>query len=156
MFIDALDQYYVGFYADMRAVYDEWRARSFGRERMAKKKVHEGVLEAILGVGIIAGGIVAAAAVADDDVGHSVFEGAWLAGMEVIGDGIAKTRETPMHREELKELGESLDSDVAPRVIKVQGEITRLTGSVETQYAAWRELLRQIYVSETRVTLEPN
>jgi hypothetical protein len=61
-----------------------------------------------------------------------------------------------MHAEALRELAASLDSDVAPLLVDVEGEVMRLTGSVETQYATWRQLLREIFASETGLPVDPN
>jgi hypothetical protein len=46
--------------------------------------------------------------------------------------------------------------DVAPLVVEIEGETVRLTGSREEQYAAWRQLLRQIYAAETGFPVDPN
>jgi hypothetical protein len=61
-----------------------------------------------------------------------------------------------MNREALRELAGSFDSEVAPILIDVEGEVLRLTGSVETQYTTWRQLLRQIFAAETGLPLDPN
>jgi hypothetical protein len=61
-----------------------------------------------------------------------------------------------MHREGLRELAASFDSEVAPILIDVEGEVLRLTGSVETQYGTWRQLLRQIFSAETGIPVDPN
>ena len=61
-----------------------------------------------------------------------------------------------MHREALRELGASLDTEMAPILIDVEGEVMRLTGSVETQYATWRMLLRAIFAEEMGLPLDPN
>ena len=49
-----------------------------------------------------------------------------------------------------------MDSEVTPLLIDVEGEVMRLSGSVETQYATWRNLLRQIFASETGLPVDPN
>ena len=79
-----------------------------------------------------------------------------MGGMAAIADGIQKSEEAKMHREALRELASSFDSEVAPILIDVEGEVLRLTGSVETQYETWRQLLRQIFAAETGLPLDPN
>ena len=56
----------------------------------------------------------------------------------------------------MKELAASFELEVAPLVVDIQGETVRLTGSREEQYAAWRDLLRQIYAAETGLVADPN
>jgi hypothetical protein len=53
-----------------------------------------------------------------------------------------------MHRESLRELGESLENDVAPRVIDLQDRTITLSGTVEEQYEQWREILADLYAYE--------
>ena len=72
-----------------------------------------------------------------------------LGGMAAITDGMQKSEEAKMHIEALRELAGSLDSEVAPMLLDVEGEVMRLTGSVDTQYATWRQLLRKIFATET-------
>ena len=36
-------------------------------------------------------------------------------------------------------------------MVEIEGETHRLTGTVEAQYAAWRELLRRLFAAETGV-----
>ena len=36
-----------------------------------------------------------------------------------------------------------------PLLVEVEGKVLQLTGSVESQYASWRELLREIFATET-------
>ena len=59
-----------------------------------------------------------------------------------------------MHTETLEELSLSFDESVEPLVVDIQGTQHRLTGTVDTQYAEWRELLKQLFVSETGLAPE--
>ena len=54
-----------------------------------------------------------------------------------------------MHKESIRELGESFDSEVEPLVVEVEGQTRRLTGSAEERYREWRRILREIYAVET-------
>ncbi len=74
----------------------------------------------------------------------------------VLQDGFQKSEEAKMHREALRELAASFDSEVAPILIDVNGEVLRLTGSVGAQYDTWRQILRQIFAAETGLPLDPN
>ena len=59
-----------------------------------------------------------------------------------------------MHTETLEELSLSFDESVEPLVVDIQGTQHRLTGTVDTQYTEWRELLKQLFVSETGLAPE--
>ncbi len=144
MFIDTLNEFYANFYLKMDAPYDDWRAFSYEEEVRLARMRKEAWIRMLAGVGAMAGGI------ATRRGGVSV-----IGGM-VMADGMSKMEEAKMHREALKELAASLDADIAPLLIDMEGEVTRLTGSVETQYTTWRNLLRKIFASETGLPIDPN
>ncbi len=153
MFIDTLNEYYAGFYAKMDDPYDSWRAYSY-EEQVAMEKLQKAArLEKILGAAAIIGGIFSSTR---GGGGRAVGEVAVLGGMVAITDGMQKSEEAKMHVEALRELAGSLDSEIAPLLIDVEGEVLRLTGSVETQYATWRQLLRKIFAEETGLPVDPN
>lgn len=79
-----------------------------------------------------------------------------MGGVLAVQDSFQKGEEAKMHREALRELAASFDADVAPILIDVEGEVLRLTGSVETQYESWRQILRQIFATEVGLPLDPN
>ncbi len=144
MFIDTLNEFYANFYAKMDAPYDDWRAFSYEEEVQLAQMRKKAWITALVGAAAMAGGV------ATKRPGVSV-----IGGM-VMTDGMSKMEEAKMHREALKELAASLDADIAPLLIDMEGEVTRLTGSVETQYATWRNLLRKIFATETGLPIDPN
>ncbi len=70
------------------------------------------------------------------------------AGAYLIKSGFDKRAEARIHMEALEELGESLENEVAPRVFSLDDRTITLTGSVEEQYAQWKDILSDIYASE--------
>lgn len=149
MFIDTLNEFYANFYSEMDEPYDNWRAFSYEEQKQLDKLRKAALMEKIFGAAAIIGGM-------SGKLGRSGGQVAVIGGMAAFADGMQKSEEAKMHLESLRELGASFDSDVAPLLIDVEGEITRLTGSVETQYATWRTLLRQIFASETGLPIDPN
>jgi hypothetical protein len=148
MFIDTLNEFYANFYSKMDEPYDNWRAFSYEEQVAIDKLKKEAWIKTLAGIGAIVGGAMTK--------NREAARAGAIGGMILIPDGLSKFEETKMYREALKELAASLDSDVAPLLIDVEGEITRLTGSVETQYATWRALLRQIFASQTGLPIDPN
>jgi hypothetical protein len=57
-----------------------------------------------------------------------------------------------MQVETLAELGNSLESEIAPQTIALEERVITLSGTVETQYAQWREILADIYANEVGET----
>ena len=75
-----------------------------------------------------------------------------LGGLMVAKSGFDKDSEKQIHVDAMQELGDSFESEASPMVVEVDDETHQLTGSVETQYAKWRDLLHRIYLSETGLT----
>ena len=63
--------------------------------------------------------------------------------------GVNISKEAEMHSTAIQELSESLGSEMKPVTLELEGETYELTGSAEEQYKRWRELLRDIYFTET-------
>ena len=74
---------------------------------------------------------------------------ATTAGTFFVEEGRGQSQVARMYRMELRELAESIDNGVAPVLVEFEGEIIRLTGSMEAQYSGWREILRHILATET-------
>ena len=146
MFIDTLTEYYAGFYSKMDEPYDSWRAFSYEEQVALDQLRKERLWKTILGAAMVAGGVV------HEGRGRGVL----IAGGTMVVMDAQKTEESKMHLESLRELSASLDADVAPLLIDVEGDVMRLTGSVETQYETWRSLLRTIFATETGLPFDPN
>jgi len=77
-----------------------------------------------------------------------------LIGGQVIVNGFNVTKEAQIHSAAIKELSESFGSEMQPIVMEFEGKQYELTGSAEEQFKHWRELLRQIYITETGFELD--
>jgi len=148
IFIDTLNEYYADFYLGMEDAYLKWRAYSYEEVTALRKIRRQANLRLVGGVLAIAGGIALLSVGAP--IPLEILAGPLIAGGSLAArSGWELTTETQIHAEAVRELGRSFDSDVAPRVVEVEGQTLRLTGSAETQYQNWRRLLREIYLSET-------
>ncbi len=151
LLIDTLNGHYDNFYRDMRSPYEEWRkARSIEKQALREVKNKANASKA-LGIAAIL------AAIAIEATGSSDTRAATgtLRDVMILGGGYAIKRgmdinaESTIHEEQISELGISFSSEAEPMVLEVDGEVHKLTGSAETQYAQWRQLMREIYASET-------
>ena len=154
MFVDTLNEYYADFYAQIDPAYDSWRSYAYEEQLAYEKLTRQGKWEKILGGAAIIGGVIAATR--GGRAGQGVGQAGIIVGSMVLQDGFQKSEEAKMHREALRELAASFDSEVAPILIDVNGEVLRLTGSVGAQYDTWRQILRQIFAAETGLPLDPN
>ena len=153
MFIDTLTEYYAGFYFKMDEPYNGWRAFSYEEQVALAQLRKERTWKTILGGAVIAAGVAGVAVGGKDKAVAGAIIG--LEGFRIVMDA-QRTEDSRMHLESLRELAASLDADVAPLLIDVEGDVMRLTGSVETQYETWRFLLRRIFATETGLPVDPN
>ena len=153
MFVDTLNQHYANFYTDMSEPYDSWRQFSYEEQMALEKLRRKARTQKILGALAV---LSAMFAQVDSGAEAAIRDAAAIGGMAAIQAGLATSKEAKIHVEALKELGASFEAEVEPLVIEVEGQTLRLSGSVETQYETWRELLREIYATETALPLDPN
>jgi hypothetical protein len=153
-FIDTLNEYYATFTTSMAEPYDSWRSFSYEEQLALEKLRRQARMQKIVGALAIFGAVVAPGGGSTAErVARDV---ALIGGMAAIQSGMAKSQEAKIHVEALRELGGSLDVEVAPLVVEVEGETLRLSGTMEGQFAEWREMLRKIYAEETGLPVDPN
>lgn len=136
LFIDTINEHYSNFYGDMWEPYENWRKyymieadQRRAVERRAKQTKFIAAL--IMVAGIMRG------------------PGLFTTGALLYKNGMDISEEAEIHNEAIRELGDSLQAEVSPMVIEIEGRTVELTGSIEEQYQKWRELLREIYFNET-------
>lgn len=147
LYVDTLQDYYGNFVRQMRAPYDEFRRMSYEEVMKLDALQAQARRNMILGVAAIVGGLAATQssnAAAPYAVYGGIGGGAWLI-KEAFGD----RDEAQLHIEALAELGDSLESEIAPQTIELEERTVTLTGNVEAQYAQWREILAEMYRTET-------
>lgn len=151
LLVDTLNGHYDNYYRDMREPYQEWRkARSIEAEALREVKRKANASKA-LGVVAILGAIaieVAGGSSTRASTG-TIRDVMVLGGLYSIKKGMDINAQSTLHEEEIAELGESFSAETEPMVVNVDGEIHKLTGSAEAQYAQWRDLMKKIYASET-------
>lgn len=147
MYIDTLNAYYEEYYSEMWSSYENWRKLNYQEIEAMKKIKRDASIRKIAGVLLLAGAIALSAG----DVNNTGALQATmiLVGGQVIINGFNITKEAEIHSAAIKELSESFGSEMRPVVMEFEGQQYELTGSAEEQFKRWRELLEQIYLSET-------
>jgi len=148
MFIDTVNIYYGNLYDDMRQPYGQWR-RSYLQELNKKRELERQVWERrVLGAAAIVG---AAFVGSNSRSGGSAAASNLLiiGGFEIIRSSGQLANDARVHESALKELGVSFKGDVAPVLADVEGRTLKLSGSVDAQYAQWRETLQELFAAET-------
>lgn len=147
-FVDTLDEYYGQFYRDMTLPYNNWRQYTYEEVATARQIKANARNRMLAGAAMVVGGIMVDRN-GSNTATRVVGTGAAIAGVTTFKSGLDRRREAKIHDDTLKELSDSLESEVAPLVVEVEGRTMELKGSAEAQYAEWRKLLEEIYAAET-------
>ncbi|MEE4384716.1 MAG: hypothetical protein V2J02_22190, partial [Pseudomonadales bacterium] len=147
LFIDTLDEYYGQFQRDMRTSYDDYRKFTYAEAVNLRELRQQSRRRAIAGLVAVAGGLAAMAS--DDNYARNAGFVAIAGGAYSLKSAFDKNAESKMHMEAIRELGISLEQEVAPQVIELDDRTYRLTGTVDEQYDAWRGILQDLYRTET-------
>ena len=153
MFIDTLNEYYADLYSKMEPPYRGWRSSSYEEQRALDELNRAATWRTILGAAAAVGGAVLSSRGGQSS---NIGQIAIMGGIAVAMDGVDKLEQKKLNREALRELADSFDSEVQELLFDVEGEVLRLKGSVETQYASWRQLLRDLFAAETGIAVDPN
>jgi len=147
LFVDTVQDYYANYARQMRVPYDSWREQSYHATMTLDQLEASARRRFIAGTAAIVGGIAAATSSnAAVQTGALVGVG---AGAYMIKSGFDKSAEAEIHIAALQELGESLEQEVAPRMIDLDDRTIMLNGTVEEQYKQWRDILVEMYQAET-------
>jgi hypothetical protein len=147
LYIDALQDYYGNFVRQMEGPYSQFRRLSYEEVMKFDKLQAAARRNMVLGLAAIVGGLAATQS-SNAAVEYAAYGGLFGGGY-LIKDAFNKRDEAQMQIEALAELGNSLEAEIAPQTIELDERVITLTGSVENQYAQWREILADLYAAET-------
>jgi len=153
LLIDTLTAHYQDFGLRMADVYRDWRHSSYEEEKSLRQIRRQARNQQILGALLILGGLVREP---DNRAESGLQQAGIMAGGEIIRQGMIRAQDVKLHREALQELAVSLESEVQPMLIELRGRTVTLTGTAESRYAAWREILREMFVEEMGLTIDPD
>ena len=153
MMVDTIISYYEVYYDDLWQPYSDWR-KLYNEELVAMKEIKKQALtRQLLGLAAIVGGVAMST---NSNTSSSGLPGVMVVGgAAAIYSGFQKSQEARIHRDVIEELSISFTSEAEPLVVEVVGETVRLTGTAEEQYKQWRQMLREIYASETGFPVAP-
>ncbi len=150
LLVNTINEHYGNYYDRVHDTYGHWR-KYYLLETMQKRKVErEAKLKKTLGAAAVVGSILIAV------LGGDPSPALVAAGVATYQDGARAAEEAGIHKEAIVELSESLQADVEPLVVEVDGEALALSGTLDEQYIQWRALLKEIYEEEVGFPLEAN
>ena len=154
LYVDGLQDHYRSFSEGMDTSYLVWQEQSLTEieARSAARKKAAG--EAAVGVALVGLAILAVVAGGNSDsvAGKTAAQTAGvvggIAGISYLTSSFQTSKETAVHKEALEELGQSIDADLAPKIVAYEQKNVELTGSAKEQFAQWRAFLKKIYMEE--------
>jgi hypothetical protein len=149
LFLDTLDQHYVQFSSDAMESYDGWREYSREEAIEIRELTKSARWRTGMGVATIVASIVYGSNSNNDSFSDRVIRDAMMyIGADMLRTSQVRRQEKRLHSDTLEELSTGFDDQVKPMVVAIQGTEHRLTGTADVQYQEWRDLLKQIFVSE--------
>jgi hypothetical protein len=146
VFVDTLQSYYENFSDEMYGPYQEWRKLSYEEVVAYQELKRQSTQQLIAGGAAILAGIAAASG--GDGATRAAGNVAIIGGGYLLKSGLESRAEAQIHVQALEEVGQSLEAEITPQVIELEDRTVMISGSVEDQYAQWREVLAEIYRSE--------
>ncbi len=128
LFIDTVDEQYERLSEDMAATYNLWR--QFGAEQALYRDDYQ---ERVSG---------------RDSQGR---RGSFTA----LEQSYNAYKWSKIHEQDLDELAVGFNNEVAPTDMEVSGTVFKLSGTLDTQYTEWREILQRIFALETGLAPAP-
>lgn len=150
MFVDTLQDYYGSFVKKMQGPYNSWRSETYSETLALQETRRSANAKLIGGAAAVIAGILGAAS--NTSLGQAAGYVGIAGGAYLAKEGLGERENAKMHEEALKELGTSLDAEVQPHTITLQNRTVTLTGTVDQQYKKWRQILSDIYQTETGQT----
>jgi len=147
LYVDTMQDYYDMFSQRMHLPYQDFRRASYDsvvKARLLRKQANRRM---IAGMGAILAGIYGRTQ-ADSRLQSDVGMATAAVGGYMLKSGLDRKQEAASHTEAVAEMGSSLETVIVPQVIELEDRTVTLTGTVQAQYAQWRELLHQIYEQE--------
>ena len=150
LFMDRLQTEYGAFTQRTDKSYAAWQQHSLTETKAMREAKSKAVWQGVLGAALAIGGIYAGIKGGNTaDAGTQVLGiGAAAVGAALIAEGFKNLAEGQVHTEALSELGDSLNVEVAPQVIKMEETTVKLTGDAGEQFRQWRSFLKQLYLEE--------
>jgi hypothetical protein len=147
LYVDTMQDYYDVFSREMHLPYQDFRRASYDSVVKARQLRKRGNRQIIAGIAGIIGGIYGRF----NSGSWMAFDGstaAAAAGGYALKQGLETKQRAAEQTERVAEMGSSLEAVIAPQVIALEDRSVTLTGTVEAQYAQWREMLHRIYEQE--------
>ena len=149
LFMDKMQTHYKGLVRDTNDSYVSWQEHSFTAAKESRKAKSKATGQAMLGGLLLLGAAYAASeGEAGDPYTDLATSSLAVGGVMMLQNSFTASAEGKLHRETLMELGESLNFEVAPQVVKFEDTTVELRGGITSQFQQWHTFLASLYEKE--------
>ncbi len=149
-FQEVLQQHYVDFAGGITDSYFEYRRQGFRELQQLRAQQRNARNDVVMG-GLLLGVAVATNNI-DDAVATVAATGAAVAGAVKVVEGVRNySTENPL----LDELAASFAGDAITEVVTLDEDVVTLSGSTESIYAEWKEILGELFREDLSLTQPP-
>ena len=154
LFMDRMQRQYAAFVQRTDMSYVAWQEYAMFASKGQREAERAAFWQGIAGAGLT---ILGAAAVLASVYSGSPVESvgsvvggtvAVMGGISLLEESFKNSAEGEVHADMLAELGQSLNIEVAPQNIELEGTTAELTGDANEQFRQWRAFLQKIYAAE--------
>ncbi len=154
LFMDRLQSHYAGFVQRTDSSYTAWQEHAMLASKNRREAEGDAFWQGVAGAGLTVLGLAAVVASAATN-NPAASAGSLIGGVAAAIGGVAlleksfkSSAEGEVHADVLSELGQSLNIEVTPQNINLEGTTTELTGDANEQFRQWRTFLRDLYAVE--------
>ena len=145
LFIDTLDGHYAEYHRRVRPLYQTWRRAAYTESLETQELRHKRRRQILVGTLSLLGGVAG---------GPATFAGI-STGAEMLQASFGKKDEAEMHAEALREVSESMESEVVPHTLELENKTVSLSGTVKEQYVKLKAALKQDYYESLDLPVPP-
>ncbi len=154
LFMDQMQNQYTAFVQRTDASYAAWQEHAMLATKNQREADRVAFWQGVAGTGLAVLGAAAVIAGASSTSPAARTGGvlggtaAIIGGAVLLEKSFKNSAEGEVHADVLSELGQSLNLEVAPRNVELEGTTAELTGDTNEQFRQWRSFLRKIYAAE--------
>ena len=149
LFMDKIQIHYTDFVTKTNDSYLSWQEHSLVSAKAKREQESKAAAQAFGAALLIFGAAAAADNSSSDALTDTAIASAAFGGIKLLQDSFASSAEGRYHRDNLMELGGSLNFEVAPQVLQLEETTVTLQGDIKTQFRQWRTFLKELYNKET-------
>lgn len=153
-YMDKVQDHYDDFVVKTAPSYVSWQEHSMASAKAQREAKAKSAMQAIGAALLLFGAAAAADNSSNDSATNAAIAGAAVGGVMLMQKSFASNAEGKYHRDNLMELGSSMNLEVAPQVVQFENETFVLQGDLKSQLRQWQTFLKSFYELEATPSVQ--